>query len=100
MRDVVVTRGGIGFESNDLIRSLLIEPVPMQHDLKWSQADVFQRDRIGHDGDRVLFQIAVELTELGLQGIKFVVHLSQVQQRFRGFVRQAIDLAATSVNVP
>lgn len=66
MRDVVVTRGRVGFEGDDLIRSLLIEPVPMQHDLKRSQADLFQRDRIGHDGDRVLFQIAVELTEFGL----------------------------------
>ncbi len=44
MRYVVVTRGWVGFESDDLIRSLMIEPVPMQHDLKRSQADVFQRD--------------------------------------------------------
>lgn len=100
MRDIVVTRGGVGFESDDFIRSLLIEPVPMQHDLKRPQADVFQRDRIGHDGDRVLLQIAVELTEFGLQGIEFVVHLPQVQQRFRRLVRQAVDLAAASVNVP
>lgn len=94
------SRGRVRFESDDLIRSLLIEPVPMQHDLKRSQADVFQRDRVGHDGDRVLFQIAVELTEFGLQGVEFVVHLSQVQQRFRRLVRQAVDLAATSVKVP
>lgn len=100
MWDVVLGRGRVRFEGDDLIRSLLIEPVPMQHDLKRSQADVFQRDRVGHDGDRVLFQVAVELTELGLQGIEFVVHLPQVQQRFRGLVRQAVDLAAASVNVP
>ncbi len=99
MRDIVLGRGRVRFEGNDLIRSLLIEPVPMQHNLKWSQADLFQRDRIGHDGDRVLFQVAVELTKLGLQGIEFVVHLPQVQQRFRRLVRQAVDLAATSVNV-
>lgn len=100
MRDVVLGRGRVGFEGDDFIRSLLIEPVPMQHDLEWSQADLFQRDRIGHDGDRVLFQVAVELTKLRLQGIKFVVHLPQVQQRFRRLVRQAVDLAAASVNVP
>ena len=100
MWDVVLGRGRIRFEGDDLIRSLLIEPVPVQHDLKRSQADVFQRDRIGHDGDRVLFQVAVELTELGLQGIEFIVHLPQVQQRFCRFVRQVVDLAATSVNVP
>lgn len=100
MRDVVVTCGRIRFESDHFIRSLLIEPVPMQHDLKRSQADVFQRDRVGHNGDRMLFQVAVELTEFGLQRIKFVVHLSQIQQRFRRLVRQAVDLATTSVNVP
>ena len=48
----------------------------------------------------MLFQVAVELTELGLQGIEFVVHLPQVQQRFPRLVRQAVDLAATSFNVP
>ncbi len=100
MRNVVLGRGRIRFESDDFIRSLLIEPVPMQHDLKRAQADVFQRDRIGHDGDRVLFQVAVKFTKFGLQGIEFVVHLPQVQQRFRRLVRQAIDLAATSINVP
>ncbi len=100
MRDVVLVRGRVRFESDDLIRSLLIEPVPMQHDLKRSQAGVLQRDRIGHDGDRVLFQITVELTEFRLQGIEFVVHLPQVQHRFRRLVRQAVDLAAASVNVP
>lgn len=99
MWDIVVARGCVGFEGNDFIRSLLIEPVPMQHDLERAQADLFQRDRIGHDGDRVLLQVAVELTEFGLQGIEFVVHLPQVQQRFRRLVRQAVDLAATSVNV-
>ena len=66
MWDVVVTRGRVGFERDDFIRSLLIEPIPVQHDLKRSQTNVFQRDRIGHDGDRVLFQVAVELTEFGL----------------------------------
>ena len=100
MRDIVLGRGRVRFESDDLIRSLLIEPVPMQHDLKRSQADVFQRDRVGHDGDRVLFQVAVELTEFGLQSIEFVVHLPQVQQRFRRLIRQAVDLAAACVNVP
>ena len=75
MWDVVLGRGRVGFEGDDLIRSLLIEPVPMQHDLKRSQADVFQRDWVGHDGDRVLFQVAVELTKLSLQGIEFIVHL-------------------------
>ena len=100
MRDVVLGGGRVGFEGDDLIRSLLIESIPMQHDLKRPQADLFQRDRIGHDGDRVLFQVAVELAEFGLQGIEFVVHLPQVQQRFRRLVRQAIDLAATSINVP
>ena len=44
MRDIVLGRGRVGFEGDDFIRSLLIESVPMQHDLKWSQADVFQRD--------------------------------------------------------
>ena len=100
MRNIVVSRGRVGFEGDDFIRSLLIESVPMQHNLKRSQADVFQRDRVGHDGDRVLFQVAVELAELGLQGIEFVVHLPQIQHRFRRLVRQAVDLAATSVNVP
>ncbi len=100
MWDVVLGRGRVGFESDDLIRSLLIEPIPMQHELKRSQANVFERDRVGHDGDRVLFQVAVELTELGLQGVEFVVHLPQVQHRFRRLVRQAVDLTATSVNVP
>ena len=99
MWDVVVTRGRVGFECDDFIRSLLVEPVPMQHDLKRSQADVFKRDRIGHDGDRVLFQVAVELTEFRLQRVEFIVHLPQVQQRFRRLVRQAVDLAAASVNV-
>ena len=100
MWDVVLGRGRVRFEGDDLIRSLLIEPVPMQHDLKRPKADLFQRDRVGHDGDCVLFQVAVELTELGLQGIEFVVHLPQVQQRFRRLVRQAVNLAAASVNVP
>ncbi len=100
MWDVVLGRGRVGFEGDDFIRSLLIEPIPMQHNLKRSQADLFQCDRVGHDGDRVLFQIAVELAKLRLQGVEFVVHLSQVQQRFRRLVRQAVDLAATSVNVP
>ena len=100
MRDIVLARGRVRFESDDLIRSLLIEPVPMQYDLKRSQADVFQRDRIGHDGDRVLLQVAVELTKFRLQGIEFVVHLPQVQQWFRRLVRQAVDLTAACVNVP
>lgn len=100
MWDIVMARGRVRFESNDFIRSRLIEPVPMQHNLKRPQADLFQRDRIGHDGDRVLLQVAVELTEFGLQGIEFVVHLPQVQQRFRRLVRQAVDLAAASLNVP
>ena len=100
MWDVVLGRGRVRFESDDLIRSLLIEPIPMQHDLKRPQADILQRDRIGHDGDRVLFQVAVELTEFRLQGIEFIVHLPQVQHWFRRLVRQAVDLAATSVNVP
>ena len=100
MWDVVLGRGRVRFESDDLIRSLLIEPIPMQHDLKRPQADILQRDRIGHDGDRVLFQVAVELTEFRLQRVEFIVHLPQVQQRFRRLVRQAVDLAAASVNVP
>lgn len=66
MWDVVVTRGRVGFEGDDLIRSLLIEPVPMQHDLKRPQVDVLQRDRVSHNGDRVMFQVTVELIEFGL----------------------------------
>ncbi|GDY08177.1 hypothetical protein LBMAG52_16630 [Planctomycetia bacterium] len=75
MWDVVLSRGRVGFDCDDFIRSLLIEPVPMQHDLKRPQADIFQRDWIGHDGDRVLFQVAVELSKFRLQGIEFIVHL-------------------------
>ncbi len=100
MWDVVLGRGRVRFEGDDFIRSLLIKSIPMQHDLKRSQADLFQRDWIGHDGDRVLFQVAVEFTEFRLQCIEFVVHLPQVQHRFRRLVRQAVDLAATSVDVP
>ncbi len=48
----------------------------------------------------MLFQVAVELPEFRLQGIEFIVGLPQVQRRLRRHIGQAVDLAATSVNVP
>lgn len=99
MRDVVMARGRIRFQREDVIRAWLIELIPVQHDLERPQLNVLQHDRIGHDGDRVLLQVAVELTELRLQGIEFVVDLPQSQPRIRRLVRQLVDLAATAIDV-
>lgn len=76
MRNVVMTVRHVRFKRNDVIHPRLIELIPMQHNSERAKVSVFQSDRIGHEGDRVLLQVAIELAELGLQGIEFIVHLA------------------------
>jgi hypothetical protein len=99
VRHIVMAGGYVRFERDDFVWPLLIEPIPIQHDLKGAEVDLFQGDRVGHHGDGVLFEVAVKFAELGLQGIEFVLGLPQIQGRLSRSVGQVVDVAATVLEV-
>jgi hypothetical protein len=63
MRDVARFSGGIWLKGDHVVAPTLPNSVPKQADLKGTEVDVFQHDRLGVHGDRLVCQIDGERVE-------------------------------------